>query len=605
MQIKPQQHPGDAQGVFSALPSEDSRPAARVAALEAMLGDPRDPTNPLGDAAVLAAHQRSELPLGGEPLLASYGLHEEFVPVEWGGRMTGLDTVARMLRAVARRDFALSRGAGSATVVAALFAWCYGTPDQQRWVARALLDGGRLSPALRKMAYGNEFSSGSLTATLSGNGGGLVLQGRTPGLVNAPLAAGFIAIPHHVGGSTGDTALLLSRDELPSGAVRELSPTDTAGIRKLPVGELRFDNWPVPRGAVLGETGRGSAVMLRALQLSRPMLPSMAVGSADMVLRSVLSAVLAQEARGGGDLRPLTSRYTRQSVVSAFADLLICDCLSLVAIRALHVLPCRSSLASAAAKFLVPRMLEQSAGDLAPVLGAQALRMEPGGEHFRKHLRDLTEIPPGYVGSAAALSTVLPQLPTLSRRAIDFPVTAPPELFFKEGELPPLDVGRLRVASDNCPLTPLLTGSEELIDSMEDLGPYADALRSQLHTLADEVRRMGEECRTLPERRPSALANPRGFALAERYTLLVAAASCLGVWLHAERGGKGFLADPAWLVTALGRVCLRLGLPVARTTEEQTDFMLAEAVDRCIAGRSLDLYDTVLGAAGPEGAGDE
>ncbi|MCF6525449.1 acyl-CoA dehydrogenase family protein [Streptomyces sp. JJ36] len=563
--------------------------SARVAALEAALGDPRDPASPLGDAAVLAADRRDELPLGGEALLASSGLHREFVPVTLGGRLTGLETVTLLLRAVFRRDAALARGYGSASLTAALFVWCFGTAGQRSATARLLLDGHRIATGA--------FGSAGLVAAAPDRAGrpgaaGLVLSGRTPALVNAPRAAAFALVPRHAGGS-GDSALLLHREHLPSGSVRQLSPYDTGVPRRIPAGELALDRWPVPAGAVVGEAGDGWSVTQRVLQVSRPLGPSMAVGCADTALRTVVAAALA----GGGGVRGLRSRFTRRAVAAAFADLLAADCLCLVATRALHLLPDRSSIWSAAARYLVLRLLQEGAGDLMAVLGTDSLREDAGYGTFHRHLRDLAAMPPGQAGSAAALAVLLPQLPTLARRSwTPEGPTAPDGLFLPGGALPPLVPARLKLAAADDPVLALLAAGDAG-DARDGADRPGTAVRRVPAALAAELAALRASCRDLPELSPAALANPRGYALAERYALLAAAAACLGVWRAAARAPDGgFLARPAWLRAALGRIALRLGVPGAAAEAGPEEELLDEAVRRCREGRSLDLYATPLGA---------
>ncbi|MGK5729249.1 acyl-CoA dehydrogenase family protein [Streptomyces sp. URMC 124] len=565
-------------------------PADRVTALERLLGDPRDPGNPLGHAAVLAADRRGELPLGGEPLLDAFGLRQEIVPQPLGGRLTRLDTATQLLRAVFRRDFALGRGHGSVSLVSAVFAWCHGTPEQQARTARLLLDGGRLAVAFQNMSYGNEFSSGDLTLTPGPRGGGL-LDGRTPLIANAPLAAGFVLLARHADGDGAHSALLLDRADLPPDAVRLLSPYDAAAVRRLPAGLLEFDRWPVPEGSVLGAPGDGTAVALRSLQVSRPLVPSMAVGCADTALRSVVAAVLERTP----GVRPLTSRYARRAITSSFADALVCDCLLLATIRSLHLLPEESSVWTAAAMCLVVRMLQQSTGDLAAVLGPRALQEEGGFGTFRKHLRDLSEIPPGPIGAAAALATLVPQLPFLARTS--WTAAAPPAaLFSAAAPLPPLDPSRLDLAAGGDTLMAVLPHAEETLDALPVTGPDGEVLRSQVRALAAALRALGAKCRALPKQDLAALATPHGYALAERYTLLAAAAACLGVWLYGDRERQpGFLSDPAWLIAALGRVQFRLGLPEPAADGRRGEALLAAVVERCTQGRSLDLYDVPLG----------
>lgn len=551
----------------------------RVAALEAVLGDPADPHHPLGDAAVRAADRRGRLPGGGEPLLDSFGLNAEFVPTALGGRLTGLDTTARLLRAVSRRDLALARAYGSAGLLAAQFVWAYGTPAQQRDIAGVLLGGGKLATG----AYNSE----GLAVVPGGGDGGWRLTGELPALVNAPRAAGFVTAARHPADG-GESVLLLHREDLPHGAVRDHSPYEAPGARRIPSGALEFHGWPVPARSFVGRPGQGLPLTVRVLQAGRPLGPSMALGCADTALRSVLRAVLAAE----DGVRSLTARSTRRAVVAHFADLLVADCLLLVAIRSLHLLPGPSSVWTAAAGCLVLRLLQPATGDLRAVLGANALREEDGCGTFHKHLRDLAEFPPGPVGHVRALSTLLPHLATLARRswrAAD--AAGVDELFLPEGPLPPPALDGLAAATTLDPLAGLLLGAHAPAG-----GPAPAVLRHHLRVLGAHFAELRAECLRLPEHDPAAVANARGYALAERYTLLLAAAACFGVWQAARRRpDAGFLADPPWLCVALGRISVRLGLPVPATVPAHEEALLGEAVARCRGNRSFDLYDTVLG----------
>ncbi|MFI8811224.1 MULTISPECIES: acyl-CoA dehydrogenase [unclassified Streptomyces] len=560
----------------------------RVAALETVLGDPADPLNPLGDAAVLAADRRGELPPGAESLLGSFGLDAEFVPLDLGGRLTDVATAAELLRAVSRRDLALARGYGSASLLAAQFVWAYGSPGQRRDTARLLLGGGKLATGA--------YSSHGLAVVPRGGTARWQLEGSLPALVNAPRAAGFVTAARHPADG-GESVLLIRREDLPPGAVRECSPDEADAPRRIPAGSLEFRGWPVPERSFVGPPGHGFPATVRVLEATRTLGPSMALGCADTALRAALRAVLTAE----GGVRRITSRSTRRAVVSQFADLLVADCVLLVATRSLYLRPGPSSIWTAAARCLVPRLLQQSTGDLRAVLGAHLLREDGGYGTFRKHLRDLAEVPPGSVGDSRALSTLLPHLATLARRSwtaadgggID-------ELFLPGGPLPPLDLGRLDGATTVDPLAGMLAGAHD--PTGVGTGPTPTALRLRLRELGGQLAGLREECRRLPEHDPAAVANARGYAHADRYTLLVAAAACLGVWQSARRRpDAGFLADPSWLTVALGRISLRLGLPVAAPApgSREEEALLSEAVLRCRENRSLDLYDTVLGSADP------
>ncbi|MHC3474085.1 acyl-CoA dehydrogenase [Streptomyces sp. 7R007] len=562
-------------------------PADRVRALEELLGDPLDAANPFGHPAVLDADRRHDLPPGGEELLAKHGLHEELVPAALGGRLDRLDAPARLLRAVFRRDFALGLGFGAASLVAGVAVWAHGSPVQQARVADLLLDGGRASVLFHDIAHGNDFSTSSVTAFPDG-AGGLLLAGHKAVVTNAARARALVVLARTGAGRAGGahSAVLVERGRVPAGAVRDLPRHRAEGIRGCPVGGIEFAACPVPAEALLGTAGGGTEVMLRCLQITRPLVPAMALGCADTALRTVVGLSGSGGAHG---VRPLDARYTRAAVAGAFLDLLLCDCLLLAAIRALHVTPGDSSVPAAAAKYLVPRVLREAADDLAAILGPRVHREEGAYGTFRKHLRDLAGMPPGHAGAAASLASLLPQLPYLARRSWR-PGTdaAPGALFRADGPLPPWDPAALALAARHDPLAAALR------DAPSRLGRRRTPLAALVRRLAAEMDLLAEECRRLPEGDPAGLANPRGFALAERHTLLAAAGACLGVWDSDPRR-----ADPALLLGVLARIAVRLGLPVPAEAADSTAAAMTEVLARCRAGRTLDLYDEPLAGGTP------
>lgn len=576
----------------------------RVAELEHALGDPFDGANPVGHGAVLASDLGGRLPEGGEEVLDRFGMNREFVPTALGGSFTGLDTVTVMLRAVARRDFGLALAYGGAVFVPALIVWIDGTPAQHDRAAALLSRGERISVALHDLSHGNDFSASGIWGKPRPDGS-LVLGGHKRVVTNAPRAEGFVVLARTGRDRRGGahSALFLERSALAPGSLRDLPPVPEAGPRRAPVGGIEFLDCEVPPEALLGGLNRGTEIMLRGLQVTRPILPSMAVGCADTALRMAARAA-AGEGDGGGTPAAGT-RYARRALGASFLDLLLCDSLLLAATRAVHLMPGESSLVTAAAKYLVPRVLEQAVTDLAPALGRGFQHRAGEVGTFRKQVRDIVALPPGHAGSAAALASILPQLPVLARRSWMTDPSAPPELFQPDGRVPRLDPAALRAAAPADSLFNTLSGAADVVESISGLGDRAAELRAATRALVAEAAMLRKDCRALPERDHAALANPRGYALAERYALLLAASATLGVWLEAHnRRDAGFPADPAWAIGALGRICLRLGVSLATDAGRGANpawaaEVRAELSRRLETGGSLDLYDV----APPRAAG--
>ncbi|MGW4160624.1 acyl-CoA dehydrogenase family protein [Streptomyces sp. NPDC004788] len=577
----------------------------RIAELERGFGDPADPDNPVGVAAFVAADSRGKPLTAAGRLLERYGLNAEFVPRDLGGRLTGLDTLARVMRVVFRRDAALGLGHGITSFLAAVVVWAAGSPEQRRTVARLLLTGRPLVSAYPELAAGSSFLSNELTATADGAGdgpGGFRLSGRKEALNNVERAAALVLFARTGTGRHSHSALLVERDALPAGGVTALPRHRTSGIRGCQVAGIEFGDCPVPADALVGEPGHGLELVLRIFSVTRGVGPSAALGCADTALRTAVACAVDRGVVGDAaddGTGPQRVSHARSTLTGAFVDLLLCDCLALVATRAVHLVPQDAGLYAAAVKYLLPQLLTDTSYELSTLLGADFHARNGAYAAFRKNVRDLPMIGLGAAGSAACRATVIPQLPRLARTEwCASAATGVDGLFRLEADgLPPLDLGRLSPAAGGDPL------AASLALAADAPGPEGDRPAELVRLLAGELALLRDGCAGLDRDGRSALADPRGHALAERYALILVGAACLGVWRHQQSAGTGFLARPEWLEAALARVLRRLGTGLPKATSDHEEPLLAELLARYREHRSYDLYDTPLaGAPGAPGA---
>ncbi|GAB3975602.1 acyl-CoA dehydrogenase family protein [Plantactinospora veratri] len=412
--------------------------------LETYLGDPHDPTNPVGYPAVLAADERGELLADGERALDGYGLNAEFVPRALGGRFDRADRLAQVLRAVFRRDTTLGVGYGVTTFIAATPVWTSGTAQQRRWMADLLLRHGKASAGYNELAHGTDFGRAELRADLTGDR--FLVTGRKEmvGNLSRADAVTLFARTDDRPGSRSHSHLLLDMAALPAEHLRQLRRYRTAGVRGVLLGGLEFTGCPVPADAVVGDLGGAMETVLRAFQVTRGVLPGMAVGIVDTQLRTVLRFALDRRLYG---LPVAELPHARTTLVDAFLDLLISDCLATVVARALHVLPGQTSVYSAAVKYLVPKMLQDAAYRLSVVLGARSYLRDGPYAIFQKNLRDLLAATLTHASAAVCQATIIPQLPRLAQQGWRSSPPPPPELFRLGGALPPLDFAGLGLSA--------------------------------------------------------------------------------------------------------------------------------------------------------------
>ncbi|MBD0734799.1 acyl-CoA dehydrogenase [Streptomyces sp. CBMA29] len=569
---------------------QEARVAARVAELSAAFGDPADPANPVGDARLLEADEAGELSADGEKLLDAFGLNAEFVPTALGGRLERIDSLARVLREVFRRDVALGLGYGVTSFMAAVNVWTAGDERQRTRLAEILLGGGRVSVAYHELAHGNDFLRNEFEARVRPDGS-FLLHGAKQVVNNAERAQAWLLFSRTdpAPGPRSHSVLMVERAEVARERLTVLPRYGTVGVRGCLLSGLDFDRAPVPEHALVGQLGHGADVALRSFQLTRSALPGMALGAADTALRTVVSFTRGRRLYKGTVAGIPQARAT---LGGAFLDLLISDCLCLVGTRAVHLLPDEASVYASAVKYLVPTLLGEAVHDLSVVLGARFYLRDGEFGVFQKHLRDLPVLSLGHAGAAACQATIIPQLPRLARRSWFRTEPAPDTLFDPRADLPGIPFDRLALTGDRDGLSASLVAAA---DTAPDGTPHEAAVRALALHLTDELRLIQAESLALAPLDRTALASPASFALSDRYAVVLAGAAVLGVWRRArERGGDPFLADPAWAAPSLDRLVRRLGRRPAELPPDCAGRVWEELLRRHTERRGFDLYDTAL-----------
>lgn len=565
----------------------------RIAALEQAFGPLDDPQNPLGQEALLEADAKGEVLADAERVLDDHGFSAEFVPVQHGGRLDRLDVLGRVLRPVFRRDASLGFGYGLNCFFAAAPIWTAGDPAQRELAARLLLDGGRLAVVRHEMAHGNDFHRDEFKA--DPYEGGYVLNGRKAVIANASRAEGLVVFARTGENNTGGrshSVLLLDRGQLPADRISDLARHSTQGMRSAEFGGLEVTDCPVPAEALIGRIGDGYELSLRSSLVVRGMIPSIVLAGADTALRTVMRFAVRRRPDGRSSL---DVKHVRDVLTGAFLDLLLSDCLALVATRSLHLLPRQMSAYAAAAAYIAPKIVTEAMDEMSTVLGGETFAEDGTYGMFQKQLRDLPVTSLGHAGSAGRQVSILPQLPFFARHAWFADPEPPPGLFRLDGPLPPLDLAAPALLGDGDPLAATLVACTDRLEAMPVAPDRKDCMAAlrflvrQLTTELDDLRKRFVEI-TPGDRR--ALASPHSFGLADRYTFVLAAAACLGVWQ--EQQDDTFLADPAWPTATLYRTCKRLGLPLPDRQEPSEQRVLTEALSRLSGRRSYDLYGSAL-----------
>ncbi|MFE7200180.1 acyl-CoA dehydrogenase family protein [Pseudonocardia alni] len=555
--------------------------AAGPDALEELLGDPFDPANPAGYRAAVDADDAGSVADAATRALDTWGAGAEFVPASLGGRFTAVDELARRFRPAFRRDAGLGLGYGLTSLMAALPVWTAGTGAQRERLAALLAAGHPVPVAFHELGHGNDLSANALAARPTADG--WLLDGTKQVINNADRAGAVLVLARtraDDGPERAHTLLLVEDlDDLPAHGFTRLPRYRTTGLAGCRLAGLRFTGCPVPRSATVGTVGHGVPTALAAFQVSR----CVTAAASTSLLEAALDAVL--RFAGGRELYGRTVAdlpHARSLLAGAYADLHLAQATATTAARALHLHPAGGARIAAAAKYLVPLLVEDALNDLAVVLGARGYLREGEYAIVGKHLRDAAGVSIGHAGGTSCALTVLGQLPGLR------PAAEPPDPdLFSGRPLPELDLSRLRLTGPRA--DPLLAVLADPTGPAGAAGDPAPRTRELLAGLTAAARTIGARAAALPAARRGVEADHRALALADEYARLVAAASCLGRYAAGRADGSPGGLPPGWLDAVLRRVVRRRGRHGDPGSATSDSALLTHAAARTAAGLSLDL----------------
>ena len=534
--------------------------------LELFLGDPCDPARSFSFARSFAHDEAETLPYEACALLTKWGLQQFYIPEALGGQLSSFERVGSLMRTVARRDMTVAWTHGLNTLFGAIHPWLWGSTDRQAQVAYAIGKGSSVAIGYTERAHASDLTGIGLSAEPTGSGYRLTGEKWMIGNATRSDMLTVFARTWPEGGLRGFSLLLVDKRELDPATYEPMPRLKTLGLRGSEVSGIRFKGAALGATALIGVEGGGFEQTLKGFQVTRSLVSPLLLGTADTALRSALSSAVDRSA----GTTVVRQAYHRDLLAGAFVDLLACECLSRVTLRALHTLPAQTTITAAVAKYFVPTTIGAALRTLSIVLGADHYRRAPHETGmFQKMLRDSAIAAVGHVGSAINLYSIGQQLracaeerrqrraPQLERAELtcalsrDLPAFNPTQIAISARGQDDLLAGFLSLAPDD-----LLRGGADR-QTAELLVTLIPALRSAI----DELDRL--VLAAAAKRGAHFVESPSCFLLAKRFCALFTAASCILVWHYNQETLGGFWAEGAWLALTLHRLLapLRIALP--------------------------------------------
>ena len=527
--------------------------------LERYLGDPHDGHNPLSLAQAVALDELEQYPDRACALLDEWGLPDFYVPAACGGRLRSYEELISLLRVVARRDFTVGFAYSILSLLGSAATWVSGTDCQKKKVAQLLKDRKQIILAYNEKSHGGDFmATGTKAVKVNG---GYQLSGEKWLIGNAVRCAALtvMARTRDEAGPRSLSLFLVDKSALDPQSFEHLPRLKTHGVRGAHVSGIRFKESFVSEESLIGGEGTALEQTLKAFQLTRAVIPALVLGAADTALRATLDFARSRKLYGA---RVTALPQVRRTLVEAFLDLLIGDCLTTACARAVQQTPEQMRLYSAVVKYYVPQSLEETIERLGVVLGARHyLREEHWHGIFQKLLRDNVVVR-YHFNAALNLTTIGVHLRDLAQQrapaAVDTSAlqTRLESVFDLHHPLAEFDPNGLSVYTRG--RDDFLNGLElalEQLRQLEQLTLVAQVERvlAQRQAADDEQREVSVQLGREYSR------SPELFEQAERYCVLEAAACCVHLWLHnRERLGE-FFGRGDWLVLSLERLLMKLG----------------------------------------------
>lgn len=531
--------------------------AALIENLEAKLGDPNNPDNPLSFAYFQKIDETDRFPEEATRWIDDLELGRHLVPEAFGGSFRSLAEFAEVMRVLARRD--LTCAVGFAIRFWAFLVWVGGTDEQKRWLASYLMDRrGAINLLYTEKEHGSDLVANGAVALRTPDG--YEITGEKWPINSATVAdlCFLLAATDPASPTSGLSLFMLDKRDLDPGRYSHLPKVLTHGLRGGDISGLKFDRCPIPTRSVLGREGGGLELALKGFQITRALCAGFSLGVGDTALRTTLN--FATRRRLYGDL-VIGLPHAAQVLSDALLDMIICECVTNSGLRAFHVVPEQVSVWSPVVKFFVPTVVESMMHDISVVLGARHyMREEHQWGVFQKMLRDGSVVSLFDGSTVVNLHALLLQFRHLARRS-----AAPGDqearlrkIYGLDGPVPIFDGHRMSLVSlfandalagVGHTLEQLKTTGEERGLGAEDIERIAFLGEKLLQEIAAHRDRFVES-----EFEHGHQQSPALFRAAKRYCAMHAAASCLHSWVWNRTGGSSFFARGRWLVPALARI---------------------------------------------------
>jgi alkylation response protein AidB-like acyl-CoA dehydrogenase len=546
-----------------------------VRAFDEYLGDPLDAASVITTDRSLELDEAAAFPREAIEAVDAWGLQRYYAPQRHGGELGDVLVPMMLIRRLASRDVTVASGHGK-TFLGAVGAWIADGPIAAT-MAGLVLSGGPVSWGLTERGRGSDLSSTATTATL---GTDIEISGVKWPANNATRGRAMTVLAR-TSDQPGPRSLSLVLVDKRRVDGRTLTPEPKIvphGLRGADISGLAMRRTLVEADMLVGAPGHGLELVLKSLQLTRPLSTALSLGAADHALAIAVDFATTRRLFGRG-LAELPS--ARGMLGTAVADALLAEAVMYAGAREAHRATGEMSLVSAIVKYLVPETVDLLVRDLTAFLGARSQLVGiAGAGAFQKAARDNRAVGIFDGNSVINLNVIVNEFTAIAREteAVD----AGPIVESYRFDAEPdgwVDPALLRLVTRRG--SRLLRALPSLVDLLGARGSATPARQIDV-----ELRRLVDVARRAPrESAPSAFS----FDVAERIALCFGASCVIAVELAGPE--RGSAASEARLLAVLERLAVRLGLRGPMTAVASAAALAGLALDAASGGRRISVID--------------
>ena len=528
--------------------------------LDKDLGDVFDPSNLFSFQQAVDRDERDEYPEAALSKLFEQRFHYHVIPGRYGGKLNNHEEMMFIGRVLARRDMTLFL-VQATTWLASLPVYVGGSETLKQRVAALTKNKNTLAFGLSEKAHGADLLASDVRAEPTATG--YTLSGEKWMINNGTRGAGMVVLARSADNEI--VFFFLDKTAAPPECFRHLPKIRTLGVRGIDLSGIALHKMPMTRESIIGgQDVSGLNVAIRGVQVSRTIVPTFSLACMDTALRATMDLATHRVLYG----KPVFEiPHAQQTMVEAFADHIIGECVAVGGARCVHVTPEQLLLWGAVTKYYVPTLIDSALRKVSTVLGARFyLRDNHWGGVFQKLQRDAA-IAAVFDGSTVVnQSIILSQLQAMMKHGVAHDPALMRNnlkaLFQSDTRLPPFDYAKLVLTYQG--REDVTGGLPEISQALETLGSaaapeVAPGVLACVTTFTREVRERLASLMTHVQTLETGDVDPyvqqnQLYIAAERFCTLFAAACVLHTWLHNRAQKPGWFASGHWVVVCLHRL---------------------------------------------------